>query len=185
MVINPAKPTIAYVEGFNFYYGALKRTQFKWIDLAALFEVCLGPQHDLLAVKYFTARVKPTPNNPDVHIRQGAYLRALKAHCPKVEIFFGHFLRHSVFMESVSPPPPRSEVWKNEEKGSDVNLALHVLNGAWRNACECALVVSNDSDLAESLRMVKVQHKKVIGLITPADPVGPLQRSWPLMQISS
>ena len=32
---------------------------------------------------------------------------------------------------------------------------------------DCAVIVSNDSDLSESLRLVKEQHKKKIGLITP------------------
>ncbi len=74
-------------------------------------------------------------------------------------------------MESANPPPPTSEVWKTEEKGSDVNLALQVLNDAWLDAYDCAVVVSNDSDLAESLRLVKAQHGKVIGIVTPGAPV--------------
>ena len=32
------------------------------------------------------------------------------------------------------------------------------------------LIVSNDSDLAESLRLVKAQNQKVIGLVTPGAP---------------
>jgi uncharacterized LabA/DUF88 family protein len=48
-----------------------------------------------------------------------------------------------------------------------VNLALHVLNDAWSNAYDCAVIVSNDSDLALSLKMVKAQHQKVIGLVMP------------------
>ncbi len=56
---------------------------------------------------------------------------------------------------------------KTEEKGSDVNLALHLLNDAWLDLYDCAVVISNDSDLAEALRLVKTQHKKMIGLITP------------------
>ncbi|WP_205960360.1 NYN domain-containing protein [Ramlibacter henchirensis] len=63
------------------------------------------------------------------------------------------------------------QVWKNEEKGSDVNLALHLLNDAWQDAYDCAVVVSNDSDLCEAMRLVKAQHNKVIGLITPGAPV--------------
>lgn len=51
-----------------------------------------------------------------------------------------------------------------------MNLALHVLNDAWQNAYDCAVIVSNDSDLAESLRLVKVQHRKLIGLVTPGAP---------------
>ena len=53
------------------------------------------------------------------------------------------------------PPPEFTQVYKTEEKGSDVNLALHVLNDAWLDQYDCAVIVSNDSDLAESLRLVK------------------------------
>jgi uncharacterized LabA/DUF88 family protein len=56
---------------------------------------------------------------------------------------------------------------KTEEKGSDVNLAVHVLNDAWLDKYDCAVIVSNDSDLAESLRLVKEQHNKTIGLFIP------------------
>lgn len=73
-------------------------------------------------------------------------------------------------MENATPPPATVEVWKNEEKGSDVNLALHVLHDAWMDAYDCAVIVSNDSDLAEALRLVKAHHRKRIGLITPGAP---------------
>lgn len=162
--------TIVYVDGFNFYYGAVKGTAWKWLDPAALFNNVLGPQNELVKIKYFTARIQPSPNDPTVQNRQDAYLRALKAHCPLIELYYGHFLRHRISMEHANPPPSSVEVWKNEEKGSDVNLALHVLNDAWLNAYDCAVIVSNDSDLAESLRLVKVQNHKLIGLVTPGAP---------------
>lgn len=56
-------------------------------------------------------------------------------------------------LENVNPPPPVCRVWKNEEKGSDVNLAIHLLNDAWNNRFDVAVVVSNDSDLAEAMRL--------------------------------
>jgi uncharacterized LabA/DUF88 family protein len=87
-----------------------------------------------------------------------------------MELYFGHFLRHRTRMENANPPPNTAEVWKTEEKGSDVNLALHLLNDAWLNSYDCAVVVSNDSDLAEALRLVKARHNKIIGLITPGAP---------------
>ncbi|MDE2236170.1 MAG: NYN domain-containing protein [Gammaproteobacteria bacterium] len=162
--------TIVYVDGFNFYYGAVRGTSWKWLDPVALFHKVLGPENKLKLIKYFTARVQPSPSDPDVNVRQDTYLRALQAHCPLVELYFGHFLRHPVRMEHVNPPPASVEVWKNEEKGSDVNLALHLLNDAWQNAYDCAVVVSNDSDLAEALRLVKAQNHKLIGLVTPGAP---------------
>jgi uncharacterized LabA/DUF88 family protein len=163
--------TIVYVDGFNFYYGEVRRTAWKWLDPVALLQKVLGPQNTLVKIKYFTARVQPSPSDPDVNVRQETYLHALQAHCPLVELYFGHFLRHRISMEHANPPPASVEVWKNEEKGSDVNLALHVLNDAWLNAYNCAVIVSNDSDLAESLRMVKAQNHKLIGLVTPGAPV--------------
>ena len=163
--------TIVYIDGFNFYYGLLKGTPYKWLDLHALFAKVLSSQNQIVAIKYFTARVQPSPANPKVDTRQDAYLKALAAHCPTVEVRFGHFLRHQVRLENANPPPNTVPVWKNEEKGSDVNLALHLLNDAWQNAYDCGVVVSNDSDLAEAMRLVKTQHRKPLGLITPGAPV--------------
>ena len=35
--------TFVYVDGFNLYYGALKGTPWKWLDLPALFAKVLQP----------------------------------------------------------------------------------------------------------------------------------------------
>jgi len=68
---NPAPHrTIVYIDGFNFYYGEVKGTQWKWLDLVKLFQNVLGDQNDVVKVKYFTARVQPTLTDPDVHVRQ-------------------------------------------------------------------------------------------------------------------
>ena len=175
--------TIVYIDGFNFYYGQLKDSPHKWLDLTNLFKTVLGEENELVKIKYFTARVQPTERDPQVNIRQDTYFRALEAHCPEVEIHLGHFLRHRVFAENANPPPNRVEIFKTEEKGSDVNLALHVLNDAWANSYDCAVIVSNDSDLATALQLVKEQHKKVIGLITPGAPKR--KPSWQLKKYAN
>ena len=175
--------TIVYIDGFNFYYGQLKDSPYKWLDLVKLFKTILGDENNLIKVKYFTARVQPTDRDPQVNIRQDTYFRALEAYCQEVEIHFGHFLRHKVFAENANPPPNKIEIFKTEEKGSDVNLALHALNDAWADAYDCAVIVSNDSDLATALKMVREQQKKVIGLITPGAPKR--NPSWQLRQFSS
>ena len=59
------------------------------------------------------------------------------------------------------------EVIRTEEKGSDVNLAVHIVNDAWLDAYDCAVVVSNDSDIAEAMRLVRRHCEKRIGLVTP------------------
>lgn len=162
--------TVVYVDGFNFYYGQLKSTPWRWISLANLFSRLLDPRYTLVGIEYFTARVQATSGNPDAHMRQFSWLQAQISQSSITRIHYGHFLRHKIRMESANPPPPTVEVWKTEEKGSDVNMALQILNDAWLDRYDCAVIVSNDSDLATALAMVKQQHGKMIGLVTPGAP---------------
>ncbi len=60
-------------------------------------------------------------------------------------------------------------VIKTEEKGSDVNLAVHLLNDAWLDKFDGAVIVSNDSDLTEAVKLVKNQLNKSIGLVFPGE----------------
>ena len=85
----------------------------------------------------------------------------------------GAFLQNTVTMRLAKPPivgGKFAQVLKTEEKGSDVNLALHMLNDAWHDRYDCAVVCSNDSDLSEALRIVKTERKKKIVLAVPGDP---------------
>lgn len=54
---------IVYVDGFNLYFGALKGTPYKWLDLDALARR-LAPNDDIVAVRYFTARVTTRRSDP-------------------------------------------------------------------------------------------------------------------------
>jgi uncharacterized LabA/DUF88 family protein len=163
--------TVVYVDGFNLYYRALKGTRYKWLDLLALFKNVLQPHHDIVKIKYFTARVSATAADPSQPQRQDVYLRALQAYRPEVEVFFGHFLSHKVRAPLANPGngPKTVEIIKTEEKGSDVNLAVHILNDGWLGTYECAIVVTNDSDIAEAMRLVREHNSKRIGLITPGN----------------
>lgn len=60
-----------------------------------------------------------------------------------------------------------TEVHAMEEKGSDVNLAAHLLNDAWKGAFEAAAVFSNDTDLVEPIRMVAVERKLPVFAVCP------------------
>ena len=54
-----------------------------------------------------------------------------------------------------------------EEKGSDVNLAAHLLNDAWKDRFEAAVVVSNDTDLVVPIRMVTEERKRPVFVVCP------------------
>ncbi len=70
-------------------------------------------------------------------------------------------------LNKIVPKNSSAEIIKTEEKGSDVNLAVHLLNDAWLKKYDCAIVLSNDSDLKEAIALVKEHHKKLIGLVLP------------------
>jgi hypothetical protein len=59
------------------------------------------------------------------------------------------------------------EVIKTEEKGSDVNLATYLLLDAFRQHCETAVVVSNDSDLKEPIALVQRELGIPVGVVNP------------------
>jgi len=64
-------------------------------------------------------------------------------------------------------PPKRVWVEKTEEKGSDVNLASHLVRDAFQKQFEVAALVTNDSDLAEPVRIVAEELKVPVGILNP------------------
>lgn len=161
--------TVVYVDAFNLYYGALKGTRYKWLDLGALCRVMLRQDNVITGIKYFTARVQSRPDDLNRPTRQAVYLRALKT-IPNLQIIFGHYLSHVVWMPLAAPSPgqkPFVEVIKTEEKGSDVNLASHLLVDAVDQVYDCAVVISGDSDLRTPVQFVQNRFHKTVGVLNP------------------
>ena len=164
--------TIAYVDGFNLYYGSLKNSPHKWLDLCEYFRQTLPAGYVLEKVKYFTARVSALPNDPHAPARQEIYLRALRAHSgQQFQAIEGRFSVKNVRAPLAAPPHRTVEIIKSEEKGSDVNLAVELVNDAWLDSFECAAIVSNDADLERALKIAKQYRKKRIILYTPGAPI--------------
>lgn len=155
-----------YIDGFNLYYGAVKDTPFRWLDLAALCRRML-PNDNIQHIKYFTAQVSARPHDPNQPARQQVYLRALKT-LPNFSIYFGHFLTHSCRMVLTGSNPPQ-KVWvdKTEEKGSDVNLATHLVRDGFTQQFETAVLITNDSDLLEPLMVVRHVIGLPVGILNP------------------
>ena len=65
--------TIVYVDGFNLYYGSVKNTSYKWLDLLSLFRKVAGQSRQVVAVKYFTSRVSSGRALLLDHAAQGAH----------------------------------------------------------------------------------------------------------------
>lgn len=156
--------TIVYIDGFNLYYQALKGTPHKWLDIEAMSRAVLPASCVIERVNYYTAHISGRVD-AGAPRRQHAYLRAI-ATLPKVAIHYGNFLVTQKWAGLVQPPefrpavallpgaPPQvARVWKTEEKGSDVNLGVHLVRDAFRDAFELAAVLTNDTDLVEPIRI--------------------------------
>jgi len=166
--MTPKLKTSVYVDGFNLCYGCIRGTPFRWLDIYRMCTLLL-PQHDISRIKYFTAIVSGRSDDLQKPQRQQVYLRAL-ATLPGLEIVLGHFLTHRVRMRLANPLPgqnPYAEVLRTEEKGSDVNLATHLLSDGFLDDYECAVIVSNDSDLAAPIRVARGYLRKRVGLLNP------------------
>ena len=171
--------TIVYVDGFNFYYRVLKKyPSYKWINPIALCRQILSRDHQYTELKYFSATVSDTQDDPSKSQRQHIYFRALKT-VPNTKIILGHFTGHKVWMPLATPMmirtgnrPSKKEikkvkVVKYEEKGSDVNIATEMLIDAYESRFDAAVLISNDSDLKTPIRYIKGRLKKKVIILNP------------------
>lgn len=157
-----------YIDGFNLFHGAVRPTRTHWLNLARLCEELL-PGLVIARIKYFTAMVSDQPQDRSKSIRQQAYHRALKT-LPNVEIILGQFSSRkanrslAVCKES---PACYIQIVEQKEKGSDVNLATHLIHDGHRGFFDTALIISGDSDLVEPIRIVRQDLRKSVIVVNP------------------
>jgi NYN domain len=160
--------TSVYVDGFNLYYGSLRKTNYKWLDILKLSQLYF-PNNTIASIKYFTAIISARASDPQQPARQNAYFRALGT-IPCLEIIHGHYLSHTVRARLANPPVKGNkfvDIIKTEEKGSDVNLATHLLHDAHLDCFDIAVVISNDSDLLMPIKLVRSDLGKKVGILNP------------------
>lgn len=156
-----------YVDGFNLYYGCLRNSPHKWLNPLLLCQNLI--QGNIVAVRYYTALVSGRSEDPNIPNRQKIYLRALRT-LENLTIHLGHYLTNVKWMplaQPVSGGPRTVKVIRTEEKGTDVNIASHLLFDGFKNRYDTAVVVSNDSDLVEPIRIAINDLGKKVGVINP------------------
>ncbi len=159
--------TNVYVDGFNLYYGAVKGTPYKWLDIRKYCELAF-PSATINEVHYCTAIVKDAPWDPQQSTRQRAFIRALET--TGVEVHYGSFLSNIVTMPLANPPRRGSrmvQVVKTEEKGSDVALGALLVAHGYQKRYRSAIVVSNDSDLVLPIQIVREELHLPVGILNP------------------
>ncbi len=63
--------------------------------------------------------------------------------------------------------PQAVQVLKTEEKGSDVNLGVYLVRDCFTRDFSEAAIISNDSDLAEAVRIVTQEGQCAVKVVNP------------------
>lgn len=168
---HPLK-TIVYVDGFNLYYGVLRRTRYKWLDLWHLFEnsILNSELTELIEIRYYTAPILGRMcDDPESVQRQRQYLQALRKLYPtKIAIIEGKMIATRPLKRLTTAPFDKVQVHHFEEKKTDVNLAVDMVCDAIFERCDQIVLCSNDSDLEPALTRIKQTKPCMrIGLISP------------------
>lgn len=183
----PPQPgsTGAYVDGYNLYYGRLRGTPHKWLDLVSFCDQLLAQRAQNEHLAHLTLFTAPAlarfASHGDASVNaQAAYHRALAFKYPsRFSIVYGShtfdrngtliptFVKGAAYNRMV-----RSHVWKLEEKKTDVNLAMAIYRDAVRQKYERIILFSNDSDAEPVLEAVRQDFPEItIGLVLPIHPV--------------
>ena len=164
---------IAYVDGYNLYYGlrAKRWEKFYWLNIQKLIQQFLRPHQTLVATKYFTTIIK-YPN--DRRQRQQVFLEALKT-LPDLQIYYGHFLSDVITCRSCG-----HTYTTYHEKMTDVNIAVELMQDAFGDHFDVAFLLSADSDLVSPISAVQKSFpgKQVICIFPPK------RSSYALKQVS-
>ncbi|NOQ93365.1 MAG: NYN domain-containing protein [Methylophaga sp.] len=169
--------TIVYIDGYNLFYGRLRSSGFKCLDLFKLFQSIAkiqNPSSQIIKIKYFTAPVKAnfSTHGQESTKAQTSYHRALKyVYSDSIEIIEGYHTVEKGYPPRYQKPikkADRVEIWKFEEKQTDVNIALHMYRDAINESCAQQILVSNDSDLELPLKLISQDSPHItLGLIIP------------------
>jgi NYN domain len=166
--LRPAPRTIFYIDGLNLYYGAVRSTPaFKWLNIERFCRL-LRPHDNIRLIRYFSALIEG-PTRPN----QEAYLKALST-TPLLHIILGKFKMKNAKC-GVTACNVACDKWYQtpEEKRTDVNIAVFLLDDAYQDVCDQFVLISGDSDLVPVVNMVRQRFpkKKVIVYVPSRNPV--------------
>lgn len=129
------------------------------------------------SIKFFTAKIiESVARSTDSVSSQARYHTALrKLHDGRIELIEGYYAVNKMKVKVVDADepnrPPREckevQAWKVEEKQSDVDLALQVYHDAFTGQIDHAVIVTNDTDIAPALAMIRAHTQVLMGVVVP------------------
>lgn len=145
------------IDGFNLYHSICEAIQAhalpggKWLNIRALCASYLhlfGRDAVLQEVYYFSA-LATHHRDPDAPVRHQTLIAALRS--TGVQPIMGTFKRKRIKCRASC----KLEGWGYEEKETDVNIAVKLIELLMLNSCDVPVIVSGDTDLATAIRAAK------------------------------
>ena len=166
--------TYVYIDWFNLYKGMIENSSYQWINLAGMIRSMLDSNYDVVKIKMFTARLLKINQREIEPKNQEIFHKALETYIPEIEIHKGYFSSREVLAPLADTKFNNKvvKIRKIEEKKTDVSLAVHLINDFWLKNYDCAILISNDSDFGEALKLLSAHNEIKIGLFTPNRKVG-------------
>ena len=159
-----------YIDGFNIYhrlkdYQQKTKTSYKWLDYKSLCNSLLKENEILADVYFFTALSKDF--GEESITRHSKYITALELQ--GVKIIRGYFNKRQrkCRVEDCTYQGNKYFI-DREEKQTDVNISLQLMQDAALNKYDKCFLMSGDNDFAPILKTVmQLYPDKQVGIITP------------------
>ena len=159
---NPKDRVAFFIDGCNLYHslpvcGGFR--QYRWLDLRRLAECFYSPRR-IEQIIYFTAYADWSQSKTNRH---RTYIQAQRNRGVAVE--FGEFHKIKKRCRAVC----KRTYLTHEEKQTDVNIAIKLLELAVKDEYDTAVLVTGDSDMVPGIKAVKRLYpdKQVHVLIPP------------------
>ena len=167
-----AEKLMIFIDGSNFYHGLKQTIGHASVDLSKLITKLTGESRNLIRTYYYNA---PVNQFDDVsrYKSQQKFFSFLKR-IPGLELKLGRLEKHKVSMDKQGLANAIGRECADKfinaygetfstyaEKGVDVQIAVDMLQFAFNNAYDAAILVSGDGDFAGMVQAVKSLGKKV------------------------
>jgi uncharacterized LabA/DUF88 family protein len=157
-----------FIDGFNVYHSlndprnsnrTPKYRKYLWLDYSKFLARHIGKQDKIADIFYFSAYA---------HFRSQ---RSVRTHqllvsaweSTGVTAVLGNFKQKHRFCINC-----KTYSLVHEEKETDVNIAIYLINEAYKDTFDTAMLVTNDTDLVPAIKMLKkIRPKKKIGVLFP------------------
>lgn len=152
----------AYIDGFNLY-GGLKQGNMNnvlWLDIQKLSKSLLHDYQRLDYTKYFTTRI--VTHDFKKKKRQDTFIEALET-LKDFEIIYGNFESFTktckFYKNNLHCINCNGDIKKEEEKKTDIKIAVEMISDAEKDLYDVALLISGDTDFIPVIDYIHSTYK--------------------------